>query len=109
MLKAFGPGSGPEVRASHALFVVAAPAAEVEAWFREQHAELRREWHEGIRDPVRRRAVLEEADAHLGRQLELVRRRRDAIAKLEDELVTRRRRIAERLRELERQPEPASS
>ena len=39
--KAFGPGEGPEVRASHALFVVAAPAAEVEAWFREHHPELR--------------------------------------------------------------------
>ena len=71
-------------------------------------AGLRREWHEGIPDPVRRRAVLEEADAHLDRQLELVRRRRDAIAKLEDELVARRRRVRDRLRELEREPEPAT-
>ncbi len=53
--------------------------------------------------------MLEEADAHLDRQLELVRRRRDAIAKLEDELVARRRRVRDRLRELEREPEPASS
>ena len=72
-------------------------------------AGLRREWHEGIPDPVRRRTVLEEADAHLDRQLGLVRGRRDAIAKLEDELVARRRRVRDRLRELEREPEPASS
>ena len=35
--------------------------------------------------------------------------RRDAIAKLEAELVARRRRVRDRLRELEREPEPASS
>jgi MerR family transcriptional regulator, repressor of the yfmOP operon len=72
-------------------------------------AGLRREWHEGIADPVRRRTVLEEADAHLDRQLELVRGRRDAIARLEAELVARRRRVRDRLRGLEAEPEPASS
>jgi DNA-binding transcriptional MerR regulator len=72
-------------------------------------AGLRREWHEGIADPVRRRSVLEEADAHLDRQLELVRGRRDAIAKLEAELVARRRRVRDRLRELEGDPSELAS
>jgi hypothetical protein len=69
---------------------------------------LRREWHEGIADPVRRRTVLEEADAHLDRQLELVRGRRDAIARLEAELVARRRRVRDRLREIEAEAQPAA-
>jgi len=56
-------------------------------------AELRREWHGGVEDPVRRRQILEQSLAYTGRQLELVRRRRDEIAKLEDELVARRRRV----------------
>ena len=64
-------------------------------------ASLRDEWHAGIEDPVRRREVLEQADAHLDRQLELIRGRRDAIAKLESDLVTRRRRVKDRLRELD--------
>jgi MerR family transcriptional regulator, repressor of the yfmOP operon len=63
-------------------------------------AALRREWHDGVEDPVRRRQILEEALGHIDRQLELVRRRRDEIAKLEDELTSRRRRIRDRLREL---------
>jgi DNA-binding transcriptional MerR regulator len=64
-------------------------------------ATLRDEWHAGIEDPVRRREVLEQADAHLDRQLELIRRRRDAVAKLEADLVARRRRVRDRLREVE--------
>jgi len=56
-------------------------------------AELRREWHGGVEDPVRRRQILEQSLAYTGRQLELVRRRRDEIAKLEDELMARRRRV----------------
>jgi DNA-binding transcriptional MerR regulator len=56
-------------------------------------AELRREWHGGVEDPVRRRQILEQSLAYTGRQLELVRRRRDEIAKLENELVQRRRRV----------------
>ena len=67
-------------------------------------AGLRREWHGGIEDPVRRREVLEQADSHLDRQLELVRGRRDAIVKLEADLVARRRRVRDRLRELDREP-----
>jgi DNA-binding transcriptional MerR regulator len=63
-------------------------------------AELRREWHSGVEDPVRRRQILEESLTHISRQLDLVRRRRDAIAQLEDELTSRRRRVRGLLREL---------
>jgi DNA-binding transcriptional MerR regulator len=66
-------------------------------------ASLRREWHEGIDDPVRRREVLPEAASYLDRQLELIRRRRDAIARLERELVAKRRRVRDRLRDVERE------
>lgn len=62
-------------------------------------AELRREWHGGVEDPVRRRQILEESLAYTARQLELVRRRRDEIAKLEGELVARRKRVKELLRD----------
>lgn len=63
-------------------------------------AALRREWHGGVEDPVRRREILEESLGHTARQLELVRRRRDQIAELESELVARRRRVQGLLREL---------
>jgi DNA-binding transcriptional MerR regulator len=62
---------------------------------------LRREWQEGVEDPVRQREILEESLGHIARQLELVRRRREEIAKLEDELVARRKRVRELLRRLE--------
>jgi MerR family transcriptional regulator, repressor of the yfmOP operon len=62
-------------------------------------AALRREWHGGVEDPVRRRQILEQSQAYTGLQLELVRRRRDEIAKLEAELVARRRRVRDLLRE----------
>jgi MerR family transcriptional regulator, repressor of the yfmOP operon len=65
-------------------------------------AALRREWRSGVDDPVRRREILDEATGHIGRQLELVRRRRDEIAALEEELTATRRRLRDRLRELER-------
>jgi MerR family transcriptional regulator, repressor of the yfmOP operon len=64
-------------------------------------AALRRELDSGVEDPVRRREIFEEALAHIGRQLELVRRRRDEIAKLEQELLAKRRRVRGRLRELD--------
>ena len=67
-------------------------------------AELRREWHGGVEDPVRRRQILEQSLTYTGRQLELVRRRRDEIAKLEDELVARRKGVRALLRELDREP-----
>jgi DNA-binding transcriptional MerR regulator len=67
----------------------------------EARAALRREWQEGVDDPVRRRQILEESIGHIASQLELARRRRDEIAELEDELVARRRRVRELLRELD--------
>jgi DNA-binding transcriptional MerR regulator len=58
-------------------------------------AALRREWHEGVDDPVRRDQILDESLTHISRQLELVRRRRDETAKLESELLAKRRRVRE--------------
>ena len=68
---------------------------------------MRREWHEGVEDPVRRREILETLDGHAKRQLDLVRARRDEIAALEVELLERRARIKRRLRELDDEPAPA--
>jgi MerR family transcriptional regulator, repressor of the yfmOP operon len=56
-------------------------------------AALRREWEEGVEDPVRRREILTESLAHISRQLQLVRRRRDEISKLESELLAKRERV----------------
>jgi MerR family transcriptional regulator, repressor of the yfmOP operon len=63
-------------------------------------AELRREWHGGVEDPVRRREILEQSLTYTGRQLDLVRRRRDEISNLEDELLQRRGRVKSLLREV---------
>jgi glutamate synthase domain-containing protein 1 len=41
LTEAFGAASDPAVRASHAVFVVAAPAAEAQQWLAEHHPELR--------------------------------------------------------------------
>jgi hypothetical protein len=71
----------------------------------EARAALRREWRSGVEDPVRRRQILEESLSYIDRQLVLVRRRRDEIAKLEDELASRRRRVRDRLRSLQADPE----
>jgi MerR family transcriptional regulator, repressor of the yfmOP operon len=65
-------------------------------------ASLRREWHEGIEDPVRQRQVLEQSLGHIENQLKLVRHRRDEIDALRRELETRRRRVRDRLRALGR-------
>jgi DNA-binding transcriptional MerR regulator len=62
-------------------------------------AALRREWQEGVENPGRRRQILEQSLSHISRQLELVRRRRDEIAKLEAELLAKRRRVRELQRE----------
>jgi DNA-binding transcriptional MerR regulator len=62
-------------------------------------AELRREWHGGVEDPVRRHEILEQSLGHIARQLELVRRRRNEIVKLETELLARRKRVQGLLRE----------
>jgi DNA-binding transcriptional MerR regulator len=69
------------------------------AFAEDARAALRREWRSGIEDPVRRRQVLEESLEHIARQLELVRRRRDEMAKLEEELLARRRRVRDLIRE----------
>jgi MerR family transcriptional regulator, repressor of the yfmOP operon len=66
-------------------------------------ATLRREWGSGIEDPVRRGEVLDEALMHIEGQLELVRHRREEIAKLESELTARRRRLRRLRSELERE------
>jgi DNA-binding transcriptional MerR regulator len=63
-------------------------------------ASLRREWQSGVEDPVRRRQILDESLGHIARQLDLVRRRRDEIATLESELLSKRKRVQARLREL---------
>jgi DNA-binding transcriptional MerR regulator len=57
-------------------------------------AALRTEWHE-IDDPDRRAAIAREAISHIDRQLELVRRRRDELARLEAHLSARRERLRE--------------
>jgi DNA-binding transcriptional MerR regulator len=62
-------------------------------------AALRREWQGGVEDPARRHQILEESLGYTGRQLELARRRRDEIAKLETELLARRKRVRKLLRE----------
>ncbi|MGN6663688.1 MAG: MerR family transcriptional regulator [Solirubrobacterales bacterium] len=67
-------------------------------------AELRREWHGGVDDPVRRRQILEQSLTYIARQLELVRRRREEIVELEAELVGRRKRVKALLRDLDREP-----
>ncbi|MBS1878172.1 MAG: MerR family transcriptional regulator [Actinobacteria bacterium] len=67
----------------------------------EARAALRREWRGGVEDPARRRQILEESLSYIAGQLELARRRRDEIGKLEDELVARRRRVRDLLRELD--------
>jgi len=65
-------------------------------------AALRDEWHRGVEDPVRRREILEQARGHIDGQLELLRRRREEIVRLERELRGRRRRVLARLGERER-------
>jgi DNA-binding transcriptional MerR regulator len=67
----------------------------------EARAALKREWRSGVEDPVRQRQILEESLSYIDRQLTLVRRRRDEIAKLEDDLTARRRRVRDRLRSLD--------
>jgi len=63
-------------------------------------AALRREWETGVEDPVRRRQILDESLGHISRQLDLVRRRRDEITSLENELLAKRKRVQARVREL---------
>ena len=62
---------------------------------------IRREY-QASDDPGRKRELLDEALGHIERQLELVRRRRGELDKLESELAGKRRRVRDRLRELSR-------
>jgi MerR family transcriptional regulator, repressor of the yfmOP operon len=64
-------------------------------------AALREEWHHTEPGTERRREMLGESQRLIDRQLALVRRRRDEIAALEDELTAKRRLVARRLRELD--------
>ncbi|HEV7134268.1 MAG TPA: MerR family transcriptional regulator [Gaiellaceae bacterium] len=65
----------------------------------EARAALRRAWHE-TESPTERLRIVEAALPHVETQLELVRRRKRELGKLESELVTRRRRLLARRREL---------
>src|SRR4029079_16695672 len=56
-------------------------------------ASLRREWQEGIEDPVRQRQVLEQSLGHIESQLALLRHRHDEIEKLTGEPEATRRRV----------------
>jgi DNA-binding transcriptional MerR regulator len=69
----------------------------------EARAALRAEFHR-TDDPVRSREILQELRVHLDAQLGLVRRRRDELDHLEAELAGKRRKVADRLRALDRQP-----
>lgn len=62
-------------------------------------AELRHEWGQGVEDPSRRREILEQSNRHMSRQLKLVRRRMDEVARLEVELIAKRKRVRAMLRE----------
>ena len=64
-------------------------------------AALREEWHHADPGAERRREMLGESQRLIDRQLALVRRRRDEIAALEDELTAKRRLVMRRLRELD--------
>ncbi|MDX6639028.1 MAG: MerR family transcriptional regulator, repressor of the yfmOP operon [Solirubrobacteraceae bacterium] len=66
----------------------------------EARAMLRDEWATGNPGARRRRQILEESLGHLDRQLALVRRRREDIDRLEEELNDRRKRVRSRLKEL---------
>ena len=62
---------------------------------------IRREYRASD-DPARKSELLDEALGHIERQLELVRRRRAELDRLESELSGKRRRVRDRLRELSR-------
>jgi DNA-binding transcriptional MerR regulator len=64
-------------------------------------AALREEWQQSEPDAERRREMLAESLRLIDRQLALVRRRRDQIAALEDELASKRRLVTRRMRELD--------
>jgi DNA-binding transcriptional MerR regulator len=64
-------------------------------------AALREEWRQSEPGAERRREMLAESLRLIDRQLALVRRRRDQIAALEEELAGKRRLVTRRMRELD--------
>jgi DNA-binding transcriptional MerR regulator len=64
-------------------------------------AALREEWQQSEPGAERRREMLAESRSLIDRQLALVRRRRDQIVALEDELADKRRLVMRRMRELD--------
>jgi MerR family transcriptional regulator, repressor of the yfmOP operon len=69
----------------------------------EARAEVREQLRRDDVDPERRRELLGEALGHLDRQLQLVRRRASELARLEQELADRRKRVRRKIRELDAQ------
>jgi DNA-binding transcriptional MerR regulator len=67
----------------------------------EARGALRAEWHRGDSTRARRAEILAEAQAHIERQLDLLRRRREKLAELERELLSQRARVRMRMRELD--------
>ncbi|HEY0517339.1 MAG TPA: MerR family transcriptional regulator [Solirubrobacteraceae bacterium] len=67
----------------------------------EARAEVRAELQRGDVVPERRRELLQRAHGHLDRQLELVRHRAAELAKLQEELSERRKRVKRKIRELD--------
>jgi DNA-binding transcriptional MerR regulator len=67
----------------------------------EARSALRAEWRHGTPSAARRRQILEESLAHIGHQLELVRRRREKLDALQAELEETRTRLHARMRELD--------
>lgn len=62
-------------------------------------AALRRQWHE-TESPRERRRILDAALEHVATQLELVRKRKRELVRLEDELAAKQRQLRARRREL---------
>jgi DNA-binding transcriptional MerR regulator len=70
----------------------------------EARAAVRAELRRDDVAPTRRRELLQEAQGHIERQLELVERRAEDLAKLRSELLSTRARVRARLSELEEVP-----
>ncbi|MGH2943904.1 MAG: MerR family transcriptional regulator, partial [Solirubrobacteraceae bacterium] len=67
----------------------------------EARGALRAEWHRGDASRTRRAEILDEAQAHIDRQLALLERRREKLAELERELLAKREQLHARRRELD--------
>ena len=67
----------------------------------EARGALRAEWHRDDVSRERRAEILDEAQRHIDRQLGLLERRRDKLAELERELLSKRELVRSRMRELD--------